>query len=310
MKKKLLFISLFAFGAVNAQFTDDIESYSLGPIHSGHWSSWSGNPGAEDGIVSNYRASSGTQSIFIGNGGSQDCILDLVTSTGGSSNITAGQWTVEFNLYIPSDSAAYYNFQEVVPIGGGSWGFEIFFGDTTSNNGGVNNGVGALKATGATPTQFSFPNDTWFTITHYIDVDNDLIDIRIDGTSIYSGSAYTNDATGQPYGALAGLDFFSASNTNNFYIDDVNFTSGYSNVDDVIETTQVSVYPNPVTDVLYINAAENMSMVTVYDMMGKTVRTLTPNALNLTIDTAELPAGAYMVKVDMGETSKIVKVIK
>jgi hypothetical protein len=53
-----------------------------------------------------------------------------------------------------------------------------------------------------------------------------------------------------------------------------------------------------------------MTMVTVYDMMGKTVRTFTPNALNLTVDTAELPAGAYMVKVDMGETSKVVKVIK
>jgi len=310
MKKKLLFISLFAFGAVNAQFTDDIESYALGPVHSGYWTSWSGSAGAEDGIVSDYRASSGSQSIFIGNNGNQDCILDLVTSTGGSTNITAGQWTVEFKMYIPSDSAAYYNFQEIVPITGGSWGFEIFFGDTTSTNAGVNNGVGALKATGAPQTDFSYQNDTWFTITHYIDVDNDSINILFDGTSIYNGPAYTNDATGQSYGALAGLDFFSASNTNNFYIDDVNFSSGYLNVDEALESIQLSVYPNPVTNVLKINAGVNITMVTVYDIMGKVVRTLTPNALNLSIDTSELPAGAYMVKVDMGETSKVVKVIK
>ncbi len=312
MKKKLLFISLFAFGAVNAQFTDDIESYPLGPVHQDHWTSWSGSPGAEDGIVTNYRASSGSQSIFIGLGGfgSQDCILDLVTSTGGVTNITGGEWTLEFKMYIPSDSAGYYNFQEVLPISGGSWGWEIFFGDTTSTNAGVNNGIGTMKATGATSVMFQYPNDTWMTITHYIDVTNDSINILIDGNSIYNGPAYTNDATGQTYGALAAVDFFPASNDNTYYIDDVSFSVGYANVKNQDITSTLSVYPNPVTDVLYINAEKNITAITVYDMMGKMVKTLTPNISNLTINTDDLPSGAYMVKVDMGETSKTVKVIK
>ena len=313
MKKKLLFISLFAFGTVNAQFTDDIESYALGSIHSGNWTSWSGSAGAEDGIVTNFRASSGSQSILIKEGSptGQDCVLDLATSTG-ASNVTSGQWTLEFKMYIPTDSAAYYNFQEIVPIGAGSFGFELFFGDTTvfnSNFDTVINTVGVMMASGNT-INFNYSNDTWMTFTHYFNIDNDSMNVLIDGVSIYNGPAYTNDYTNQAYGSIAAIDFYAFSPKNKYYIDDINFSAGFSKVNEIDATTQLSVYPNPVTDVLNVVAGENITSVTVYDVMGKTIKTLTPNALTLTVDMADLPAGAYMVRVDMGDKSKVVKVLK
>ncbi|MGV6860945.1 MAG: T9SS type A sorting domain-containing protein [Putridiphycobacter sp.] len=313
MKKTLLFVSLFAFGAVNAQFVDDIESYSLGPVHQNHWTSWSGSPGSEDAIATAYRANSGSQSMQFLNTGAQDCILDLVSSTGGTSNITSGQWTVEFKMYIPSDSGAYYNFQEIVPIGTGSWGLEIFYGDTSTTSQPVVNGQGAIKATTGTGTQawnFNFPNDSWFTVTHFIDVDNDSINIVLDGTSVYHGPAYTNDATGQTYGALAGVDFYSASSAVTFYVDDVNFTEGYLTVEDVQSLTNLSVYPNPVVNELNVVAEEVITAISVYDMMGKLVATYSPNASNLVINTSDYAEGTYMVKVETENTSKTIKVVK
>ena len=310
MKKKLLFISLLTFGALNAQITDDLESYTLGPVHSGPWTSWSGNAGAEDGIITNFRALSGTQSLFIGNSGQQDCILDLALTAGAPGYISSGQWTVQFEMYIPSDSAGYYNFQETVPIAAGSWGLELYFGDTTSTNAGVNNGVGAIKATGASPVQFSFPNDTWFTLTHYIDVDNDNIDIHINGISIYNGSAYTSDFTGTTGGALAALDFFSASNSNSFYIDDVEFVAGYLSTKEISKSVELSVFPNPVSEVLNINAEQEITLITIYDMTGRVVKTINSNTKSLTVSTTDLTPGTYMVKVDMGEKSEIIKILK
>ncbi|QEE49852.1 T9SS type A sorting domain-containing protein [Flavobacterium alkalisoli] len=72
-------------------------------------------------------------------------------------------------------------------------------------------------------------------------------------------------------------------------------------------TTTFTVYPNPVSSVLYINANSNVNEVKVYNMLGQEVYTGTSNEINL----QDLQAGYYVVKVRFENntlaTSKILK---
>tara|TARA_B100000809_G_C15102410_1_gene517422 strand:+ start:266 stop:1150 length:885 start_codon:yes stop_codon:yes gene_type:complete len=294
MKKKLLIISLFAATAANAQFSDDMESYALGPVHSGNWNSWSGNAGTEDAIATDYRASSGTQSMLISDGEAQDAVLDL-------GNKSFGVWTVNFNLFIPSDSIGYYNFQEATPVGSGTWAVNIFFNET-----GTANGAGIVYDDSNPSVEsgtFSFPNDTWFEVSHVINLAIDSIFMSIDGSLVHSGPFYSG-------GNLGGIDFFSIGALHNMYIDDVEYFSGAVGIEEDKKDIELSVYPNPVNDFLNITAKENITNVIVYDMFGKEIRNINTSALTLSVNTSDLPSGSYLVKVTTGKQSKMIKVLK
>jgi len=296
MKKQLLMISLFAVSVANAQFSDDMESYALGPVYAGPWSNWSASAAAttESGIATNYRASSGTQSMLISDGGAQDAVLDF-------GNKTSGVWTVDFNAYVPLDSTGYYNFQETTPIGAGAWAVNIFL-----NEAGAANGAGVIyddSNPGVEVGTFSFPNDVWFDVSHVINLDTDSLFMSINGTNVYSGPFFSG-------GLLGGIDFFSIDNMHNLYIDDANFSAGSVGINEANEAIELSVYPNPVNDVLNITAKENITNVIVYDMVGKIVKNIDFNALSLTVNTDDLTSGSYLVKVTAGKESKMVKVLK
>ena len=294
MKKNLLFGVLFAATIANAQFTDDMESYSLGPVHAGHWNSWDGSAGGIDAIATDYRANSGTQSMYIGPGQTQDAILDL-------GNKTFGVWTINYKLYVPTDSTGYYNFQEVTPVGSGAYAINVFF-----NEGGAANGSGVVYDD-ANPANsiatFTFPNDAWFDVEQVINLGTDSIFMKVNGTSIYSGPFYSG-------GNLGGIDFFSIDAVNAYYIDDVVFSAGAVGIQETEQDLELSVYPNPVNDILNVTAGENITNVTVYDLAGKVVKNNNYNALSVTVNTDDLPNGSYVAKITMGEESKMVKVLK
>ena len=99
---------------------DDIESYALGDItDNGNWSTWSGNPGSEGGVVSDAQASSGTQSVLF-NAGGQDALYLM-------GNQSSGRWNITFDMYIDGSGAgAYYNMQEDETAGIG-WMYDMVF---------------------------------------------------------------------------------------------------------------------------------------------------------------------------------------
>ena len=71
-------------------------------------------------------------------------------------------------------------------------------------------------------------------------------------------------------------------------------------VDDAVEemTASFNIYPNPVSDKLYIEAETEIEEVVVYDIFGRHQVTETPSHQgNLTIDVTELNSGVYFVKV-------------
>ena len=291
MKKILFFAVLLCAGSANAQFTDDIESYPLGPVHTGHWNSWGGTTGAIDAIVTNIRSVSGTQSILIKEGQVQDAVLDF-------GNKTSGLWSVSFNMFIPTDSTGYYNFQEVTPVTSGVFALQIIF----NPDGTLPGTVSVTDDGGVEVATFNYPQQVWYRLDHIIDLDNDLIRINLDGVEVYSGAFYGG-------GNLAGIDFFSIDANNRYYVDDVSFIAGALAIEET-KLVDLNVFPNPMTDVVNISSAEVITNVAVYDMLGKQIKSMATNDTKVALNTADLTSGTYILKVNAGDKEEVLKIVK
>ena len=77
----------------------------------------------------------------------------------------------------------------------------------------------------------------------------------------------------------------------------------YDAVDEV-EAATLSVYPNPATEVLYVNA-ENLKSVDIFDMIGNNIFTTTVSVINL----SDVEAGVYFVTVRTENAAKTIKLI-
>ena len=172
------------------------------------WTTWSGtvNGGTEDGIVTTEQANSAPNSFKIlttaTGGGPQDVVLKL-------GNKTSGRYELKWMYYVPTGKQAYYNIQNVVPIGvDGAWNLDAFFG--AANAGLIRIGAGPTLAT------FTYPSNEWFEVRHIIDLDNNLLTLWVDGQYVHK-MAYPNN--------LGGIDFFGIDNNHTNYIDDVEYVS-------------------------------------------------------------------------------------
>jgi hypothetical protein len=298
---KKIYLLAFAIGAftfsANAQIIDDdMEGYTPGPVHEDHWSSWSGAAGPEDLVISTDQAFSPSQSGYIGDDGVQDAMLLL-------GNQTSGQYILSWYMYVPGGKTGYYNIQEDEDTGasGGIWGINVHF-----NLDNLAPGTGYV-VDDANPANivstFSYPENFWFQITHEIDLDTDTVVMYIDGSEIYSGDFYTSG------GNLGGVDFFSIDANNQYYIDDVFFDTDSAGLED-FAADSFRVYPNPVKDVLTISTKTAVDNVTIYDVLGKAVLTVNPDAISPKVDMSGLASGAYLVQVTIGNATKTVKVLK
>ena len=79
--------------------------------------------------------------------------------------------------------------------------------------------------------------------------------------------------------------------------------SVYDAVDEV-EAATLSVYPNPATEVLYVNA-ENLKSVDIFDMTGRNIFTTTLSV----IDLSDVEAGIYFVTVRTENAAKTIKLV-
>ena len=79
--------------------------------------------------------------------------------------------------------------------------------------------------------------------------------------------------------------------------------TAYNSVSE-IEASAMSVFPNPATDRLYVNA-ENLNYVEIFDMTGRSVMTSTMNV----IDLSNVKAGVYFVTVRSENAAKTIKLV-
>ncbi|GGG39721.1 hypothetical protein GCM10010976_09240 [Bizionia arctica] len=69
-------------------------------------------------------------------------------------------------------------------------------------------------------------------------------------------------------------------------------------------------YPNPVINTLTVESKDNISNVSIYNIIGQQVKLVTPNNLKTTINMDELNNGVYFVTVTINGSQKTIKVIK
>ena len=79
--------------------------------------------------------------------------------------------------------------------------------------------------------------------------------------------------------------------------------SVYDAVDEV-EAASLSIYPNPATEVLYVNA-ENLNRVEIYDMTGRNIMTTTMSV----VDLRGMETGVYFVTVRTENAAKTTKLV-
>lgn len=69
-------------------------------------------------------------------------------------------------------------------------------------------------------------------------------------------------------------------------------------------------YPNPVNNVLKVEAKNTISNVSVYNIVGQRVQWVQPNNLKATIDMSELDSGIYFVTLTSGASQNTIKIVK
>ena len=76
------------------------------------------------------------------------------------------------------------------------------------------------------------------------------------------------------------------------------------------DNTNFLAYPNPVRDVLNVNYSSEISAVRVLNLLGQEVISQEVNTTSAQIDMSQLSIGTYIVNVTVGDTIKVIKVVK
>ncbi|MCF8232852.1 MAG: T9SS type A sorting domain-containing protein [Bacteroidales bacterium] len=217
MKKLLLLTTLITFvlgvTAQNTIFEDDFESYTVGDgvaTQTDDWETWSGGSGgAEDAIISDDYANSGSKSMLVTGDN------DMVNLLGQE---TSGVYNINFWYYMESGYGGYYNFQHTF---GSEWAFAVFFND---------DGTGYLEV-GGQQYDLTYPQDQWFKIENYIDLDADEATLVVNGEEIhtwqYSLLEGEDNTVDNPM--LDVVNFYAAAEDPadpKYYVDDFNYLEG------------------------------------------------------------------------------------
>jgi len=86
-------------------------------------------------------------------------------------------------------------------------------------------------------------------------------------------------------------------------------------VDNTLSTNNAIIegftyYPNPVNDKLSLQAKENIDNVEIMNLLGQTVYRISPKNTSTTIDMSSIKEGAYFVRIQVGNATKTIKVLK
>ena len=112
----------------------------------------------------------------------------------------------------------------------------------------------------------------------------------VTGTNPYTISA-TNISSFSPFGVL---------NQSALGLEDNNFVAN-----------QIQVYPNPTTTQFYINAAERIESVEIYDVNGRKLKSVLPKTMAAEIEVTDLKTGVYFVNISTHiNKNQIFKLIK
>lgn len=309
MKNNQVLAVLFCFFIFNlsAQFIDDMESYIDGqPISENHWTDWSCGGGPGCAIMStSAQALSGTLSGLIPNDLTTDAVLDL-------GNKIFGEWSLIFHMYVPSNKEAYWNIACAIPNGNCEPVAHFYFNESNSSP-----GIGYIGNIPNSPIMFDFPHDQWFQIVLNVDISagimNSTWELGIDGVVVVPAGTPFTDENGVYPPSLGGIEFFSFSTFTEYYLDDLCYSSFIVSCNlGVIDTenNNFSAHPNPVKDMLFLNAEREVTSISIYNILGQEVYTSSIISKTFEINMSTYDAGIYFVKALIENSIKTLKIIR
>src|SRR5574343_181210 len=130
-----------------------------------------------------------------------------------------------------------------------------------------------------------------------------------------------NAITGTTTETYAELNNLSPNTTYYFWVKSIcgttqtDWVSGSSFTTQMLTNESFSIknlklYPNPVKDILNLSFNNEITAVSIYNLLGKEVVTKSVNSNETSIDVAGLASGTYLVKVTSNNEVKTVKIIK
>lgn len=128
--------------------------------------------------------------------------------------------------------------------------------------------------------------------------------------NVTSTIALKNDGTIWTWGRNFFGQLGNGNTTNRSTPAAINCPTSTLAVDGFEIANNMTVFPNPVNDILNIASDNEITAVSIYNMLGQQVITKAINANEGQIDVTGLNAGTYFVKVDSGDAVRTLKVIK
>ncbi len=116
------------------------------------------------------------------------------------------------------------------------------------------------------------------------------------------------ELTGQTPGTVLKIRVFEYGNNlqGAFQISAYDGTLGVSEND----IAGLSLYPNPIKEVLNVNAQEEITKLSVYNQLGQVVKIMKPFSSNFSIDLSSLSIGIYIVNLETSDKTSSMRVIK
>jgi hypothetical protein len=239
----------------------------------GMWTTWSGTS-SDDATVSDMYYNSPDNSFIV-----DAASVDLVYMFD-EAPLDAGQWLYSHYIYVPSGYSGYFNVQSE-PTPGVGWVVDLFFDD---------GGTGSF-GTSSTET-FEYAQDTWILIEINFDLDNNWAEVLFDGEPV---TEFMWDGT------IGGIDYYGydTGGTPGSYYDDVCFSNDGWIIIGVEEklVNSTHIYPNPATEVVYIESENSIEAVTIYNLSGQLIMQRFNSGNKTEFNTSSFEAGVYFIKV-------------
>ena len=129
-------------------------------------------------------------------------------------------------------------------------------------------------------------------------------------TGFYHSLAIDNDGGLYTWGYNSNGQLGNGTTLNDQYVvGTIACPTNNLSVDDFTKS-EMKFYPNPVSDILNISFEQGISAVVVYNLLGQEVFSKPFNSNEVSINMSNLASGTYLVKVNAGNATKTVKIIK
>jgi hypothetical protein len=183
MKKITFLVGLLLSNLISAQtFSDNFDSYTAGQKlaqqSGGAWNTWSNAPGGtEDVLVSNANSVSPSNSLYFSSNVQGGGPVDIVKSFG---VLNTGTFSLNMNMLVETNKAAYFNFQKTATIG------QIWAADFNFND----NGTLSIVNQYGLSFETNYTQNTWFNFRIDINFNTNTWEVFIDDVSrgVFSNS--------------------------------------------------------------------------------------------------------------------------